>query len=255
MGRQAGIVQIRGTIGDLTFYKTQDGYLVKGKGGVDGDRIKKDPVFQASRESGAEFGRASSAGSLLRKAFKPLLVQTSDNRVISRLTKEIIQVIRADHMNGRGERNVSDGNPELLEGFEFNNRALLKAIVQVPYEAEIDRGTGMAVVSVPEFIPHSDLIIPAGATHLKFVSSGAEVNFSDKKYKAAVSESELIETGTQTEKAFALTSVLPAGSVLPLFLVFGVEFYQKVNGMFYQLNSGASNALKIVSVNAVSAGE
>ncbi len=249
--RQAGIVSIRGSIGDLTFYKTQDGYLVKGKGGVDRARIKSDPVFQASRDSGAEFGRASSAGSLLRKAFRPLLELAADNRVISKLTKEMIGVIRADKLNKRGERNFSDGNPKLIEGFDFNNRALLGTILQVSYDAEIDRESGKAVVSLPEFVPDRDVLVPPGATHLKFVSAGAEVNFKGKKYNTVVSESKLIRTGSQSEKCIELVSVLPAGSILPLFLVFGVEFYQEVNGKVYLLKDGTLNALRIVFVNAV----
>jgi hypothetical protein len=60
MARQKGIIKLEGTIGDVSFYKSKDGYLAREKGGVDGDRIKNDPAFQRTRENGSEFGRAGS---------------------------------------------------------------------------------------------------------------------------------------------------------------------------------------------------
>jgi len=46
MARQKGIIKLKGTIGDITFYKTQDGHLARKKGGIDASRIKSDPAFQ-----------------------------------------------------------------------------------------------------------------------------------------------------------------------------------------------------------------
>ncbi|WP_262708103.1 hypothetical protein [Brumimicrobium glaciale] len=35
MARQKGIIKLTGKIGDLSFYKSKDGYLAREKGGVD----------------------------------------------------------------------------------------------------------------------------------------------------------------------------------------------------------------------------
>jgi len=53
---------LKGPIGDISFYKSKDGYLARSKGGVDKSRIKNDPAFQRTRENGSEFGRAGIAG-------------------------------------------------------------------------------------------------------------------------------------------------------------------------------------------------
>jgi hypothetical protein len=45
MAKLKGILKIEGTLDELTFYKTQDGHLVKTKGGVSADRIANDPNF------------------------------------------------------------------------------------------------------------------------------------------------------------------------------------------------------------------
>ena len=106
MARQRGPLKVQGTLGDINFYKSQDGYLVREKGGVDGKRIKKDPVFQRTRENGTEFGRAGCAGKLLRTAVRPLILN-ADNRVVSRLHQQMMKVIQADLTSARGMKSIS----------------------------------------------------------------------------------------------------------------------------------------------------
>ncbi len=86
MAQQKGHLPVKGRIGNLSFYKTQDGYLVKDKGGISKSRIASDPAFQRARENGAEFGRAGKAGKLLRNALKAVSQKASDGRAVSRLT-------------------------------------------------------------------------------------------------------------------------------------------------------------------------
>ena len=52
MAKQSGIIKLEGTIGDITFYKSQDGLLARAKGGVDASRIQNDAAFQRTRENG-----------------------------------------------------------------------------------------------------------------------------------------------------------------------------------------------------------
>ena len=46
MTRQKGIIKLKGTIGNITFYKTKDGHLAHEKGGIDASRIASDPSRQ-----------------------------------------------------------------------------------------------------------------------------------------------------------------------------------------------------------------
>lgn len=70
MAQQKGIIPLKGTIGNITFYKSKDGFLAREKGSLDATRIANDPAFQRTRENGAEFGRAGKAGKVLRTAFR-----------------------------------------------------------------------------------------------------------------------------------------------------------------------------------------
>jgi len=92
------------------------------KGGIEASRIASDPAFQRTRENGSEFGRGGKAGKLLRTAFRPLLLNSADGRMVSRLKKRMVKVVQEDLVSDRGLRNVIDGESELL--FKFNNSCL-----------------------------------------------------------------------------------------------------------------------------------
>ena len=70
MASQKGIIKLAGTIGNITFYKTQDGYLAKEKTSLDATRIATDPNFVRTRENGVEFGHACRVGGIFRTAFR-----------------------------------------------------------------------------------------------------------------------------------------------------------------------------------------
>jgi hypothetical protein len=58
MARQKSIIALEGTLGNITFFKSRDGYMAREKGGVNPDKIANDPAFERTRENNAEFGRA-----------------------------------------------------------------------------------------------------------------------------------------------------------------------------------------------------
>jgi hypothetical protein len=87
MARQSGILPIEGTIGNITFFKSKDGYMVRQKGGVPADKILTDPAFQRTRENNAEFGRAGKACRLFRNVFRVLVQKAKVHRFISASSK------------------------------------------------------------------------------------------------------------------------------------------------------------------------
>lgn len=249
MAKQKGIIKLRGTIGDITFYKTQDGHLAREKGGIDADRIKNDPAFQRTRENGSEFGRAGKAGKVLRTAMRVLLLNSADSRMVSRLMQSMIKVIQADAVNERGLRNVIDGEAELLTGFEFNIRGKLGTSLFAPYTCAIDRVTGEISVNIPSFIPLNMLSAPSGTTHFKIISAGAAVDFEQEDFVVASSETAILPWDTTDTAVINQVNTVTANSTKPLFLALGVEFYQQVNGSMYSLKNGAYNPLALVQVS------
>ena len=250
MARQKGIIKLKGTIGDITFYKTQDGHLAREKGGIDASRIASDPAFQRTRENGSEFGRAGKAGKVLRTALRALLLNSADGRMVSRLTQQMVKVIQADTTSVRGLRNVIDGEAELLFGFEFNIRGKLGTSLYAPFVGAIDRVTGDITVDLASFVPANMIAAPSGTTHFKIISAGAEVDFETETYVVSTSETGILPWDVTATAAISQRNNVTAASTKPLFLALGIEFYQEVNGAMYPLKNGAFNPLAIVKVDS-----
>ncbi|MFD2918115.1 hypothetical protein ACFS6H_00260 [Terrimonas rubra] len=251
MAKQKGIIKLEGTIGDITFYKSQDGYLAREKGGVDAARIANDPAFQRTRENGSEFGRAGNAGKVLRTSLRGLLQHASDSRMVSRLTQKMVEVIQADSTNVRGLRNVIDGEAELLEGFEFNIQGKLRTTLYAPFTLTIDRAAGALSVMILGFIPAQMITAPGGTTHFKIISAGSEVDFERESYVSATSETPLMRWDSSLTAAITLSNAVTPNSTSPLFLALGVAFYQEVNGVLYSLKNGGFNAPALVKVSGL----
>ena len=251
MARQKGIIKLDGTIGDITFYKSQDGYLAREKGGVSADRIANDPNFQRTRENGEEFGRAGKAGKMLRTSIRGLLQNVADGRMVGRLTQEMVKVLQADVTSVRGKRNVIDGEAELLEGFEFNIRSKFGTTLFAPFTAVIDRVAGTLNVDVASFIPINMVAAPGGSTHFKLMSAGAAVDFENETFEVDTNETAQMPLDSIATAVINLSNSVTANSTNPLFLALGIEFYQEVNGVKYSLKNGSYNALSLVKVNGV----
>ena len=249
MARQKGIIKLKGTIGDITFYKTQDGHLAREKGGIDKSRIMNDPAFQRTRENGSEFGRAGKAAKVLRIALRALLLNSADGRMVSRLTKQMVKVVKADMVSMRGLRNVIDGEVDLLVGFEFNIRGKLGTSLFAPFVANIDRVSGEITVDFASFIPANMIAAPTGTTHFKIISAGAEIDFEGETFVEVHSETAVLPWNSVATAAISQVNEVTPASTKPLFLALGIEFYQEVNGQMYSLKKGAFNPLSIVKVD------
>ena len=251
MARQKGIIKLKGTIGDITFYKTQDGHLAREKGGIDASRIASDPAFQRTRENGSEFGRAGKAGKILRTSLRALLLNSADGRMVSRLTQAMVKVIQADVTSLRGLRNVIYGEAELLAGFEFNIRGKLGTSLFAPFVGGIDRVSGDITVDIAPFIPANMIAAPTGTTHYKIISAGAEIDFEAETFVEAHSETAILPWDAVATVAINQVNAVTPNSTKPLFLALGVEFYQEVNGQMYALKNGAYNPLALVQVSGM----
>ena len=249
MAKQKGIIKLDGTMGDITFYRTKDGYMAREKGGVSAERIMNDPIFQRTRENGAEFGRAGKAGKTLRNSIQALVKTASDSRMVSRLTKQMLKAIQKDPVNPRGERNLMEGDTESLQGFEFNANGKLSTTLFAPYTANLDRTAGEATITFEAFVPTNGIIAPSGSTHFQIVAAAMEIDFQNESFITSFSETNIQSFDTTLGSTIELQNALPEESILPLFLVMGISFYQEVNGERYILNNGAYNALQIIKVS------
>ena len=163
----------------------------------------------------------------------------------------MIRVLKADTTNVRGQRNVIDGEAELLEGFDFNVNSPLTTTLFAPYTATIARATGELTVNIPSFIPNERIAAPDGATHFRIVTSGTEVDFENKTFTSDNKDSGMLPWDAAATAAINLVNAVTANSTHPLFLLLGVQFFQLVNGVQYPLKNESYNTLAIVKVSGV----
>lgn len=250
MPKQIGFLKVEGTLGDVSFYKTKGGYLLRPKNQVSAEKIATDPAYQRTRENNAEFSLAAKASKLLRTALRLQMQEAKDGRVVSRLTTLMLRIAKTDPVSKRGERNVTDGELALLNGFNFNISSDLDNTLKTEYSPVIDRVGGKLSVTIASFTPAKQLLAPAGATHFKVISAGVELDFKNGTMVTASSESALLPLDNIEVTVPDLVNALPANSPNPLFLALGIVFGQQVNGVEYPLKDKTFNALKLVAINS-----
>lgn len=249
MARQKGIIKLKGKIGDLSFYKTQDGHLAREKGGVDAERIQNDPAFVRTRENGAEFGSSAVAGKNLRVALFAMLQTASDNRVVSRLTKVMTDIKNLDATSARGDRNVGvaivlPAAKALLKNFNFNKKAILGSILFKPYSVNTLTG----VITINGLEPVNHINFPAGATHVTLKGAWLKLDFATGLYDLQASNVVNLPINAVATNVVLTPAGVPAGAGTDIFLL-QIEFFQEVNLIQYSLKDGAHNSLTVVDVN------
>ncbi|MDD2797870.1 MAG: hypothetical protein PHV20_04685 [Bacteroidales bacterium] len=248
MAQQKSILKLKGTIGGITFYKSKDGYLAREKGGVDASRIANDPGFARTRENGAEFSNAASAGKLLRDAVRVLGKDASDGRVTARLTQVMAQIKNMDEANARGERHVGEGMAKdeakaLLNGFNFNENAVLGAVLYTPFS--VDAATGE--IKIVALNPQNDISLPSGASHVVLKSGFASINFLTGESEMTVSDPVRIATNAAAQAVSLKPATAPAIEGTHFYLL-SIDFVQSVNNADYSLNNNSYNVLAIVGI-------
>jgi hypothetical protein len=250
MAFQKGVVKLKGEIGDLSFYKTKDGYLAKEKTEISAARIKNDPSFARTRENGEEFLRANKAGKVLRESMKVLTAGIADGRMTARLGKLMSAVVKSDPVNDRGKRHVLAGDLGMINKFQFNVGIPLTQAFSPLYTTTFNRVTGAATVTIQPFEPATLIGAPNEASHYSLLLCVAACNFTEETYvNKLFRTAELPTKNVQTVTLPPLVANITAANTNPVFVALGITFWQEVNGKYYSLQSGNNNAAGVVFVD------
>lgn len=225
MARQRGPNPIVGRIGDISFYKDKvHGYLSRQKGGPTKEQIKRKKSMEAVRKNNSEFGRASKYGSLLRNAFRPLILHCKEYSMSRRLQSLLTAVIKMDESKEPGERDIAKEYLAALQGFELNEAlSYLKF-----FKKDVDIGVNEKGITAKGYCTVSKSLLKK-ADYYKIVSVAASVNFKKKQFLNEVKESELVPCKS---RQFVFEHRLTTADYLFYGLV--VCFYKK-NGKKFEL--------------------
>lgn len=248
MAKNKSLFKVLGTLDDVTFYKSADGYLARIKGGVSKERMMKDPAFERTRENMGEFGHCASMGKMLKSATDGLAKKAKDRRLTSRLQKVMSEVKNLDATSARGKRQVSQGvlteaGKMTLKGFDFNINAPLKSVLDFPIVLDFESGKTV----LEHFKPKEDLYYPEGATHFSLQSAFLNLDFATGVYNIRKSDVLNIPIDLHESTFVMDPNGVPEGSGTQFYFLF-IAFYQEVNGEYYLLKNGSYNVLNIIGV-------
>lgn len=119
-------------------------------------------------------------------------------------------------------------------------------ILFAPYAGAFDRITGEISLDLDPFSPTLRIAAPGGTTHMRLVTAGAELDFENDSFVFEMDDLGILPYTAADTAALNLVAALTANSALPVRGVFGIEFYQEVNGQMYSLKNGAFNSLAVV---------
>jgi hypothetical protein len=245
MAKQTGVLTLKGPVGRLSFYKTRNGYLAREKGGVDKTRIMNDPKYARTRENIREFTDNAKSSKLMRDALRPVISKIGDRRLNLRITQALMQVLKSDEVNVRGERRVKEGDWNLVKDMEMNAGSSLGSTLF--FELQYNDSAASWQVILPAYTPQDMIAVPSGATHYRISATGVGLDFDSGSRSLANSGSTLLSV---LDPALGQTLTVDKGQLggTHFAFVLSVEFIQMVNGVEYAINNRAHNAAKVISV-------
>jgi hypothetical protein len=265
MAKHTGLLNIRGTIANITFYEINGVKIVKSKSSLNRKRIETDPSFKRTRENMSEFGASATIAKTLRVAFHEVINTFKDTTISGRLTAAMKQI----NLQGAGERGQRDfqilNNNIKLEEFLFSKSEVFNTIFKPSYiKPTTNNNRNTITWQIPKFNPLNSINAPKGATHFKLILIAATLsnyNYNPELKTYLPVESALngisktansnihplktkIEADVTLQIHFNFTNPLP--TTVAIVNAIGIVFYQEINQQFYQLTTG--NAMKIASV-------
>jgi hypothetical protein len=246
VAKQKGLIKIRGTIGDLSFYTTQYGDIVRRKWGPDKDTRKNNPAFDKAEKNSTEFGGCSASGKIFRRAVAEILDGITDSELNIRVNSLMFAVKNLDVKSVHGKRNVGTGllNPKaiaLFKDFNFNKDALLGSILRAP--CVIDKDTGR--ITIKGVSEKGAIKFPKGATHACLRAGWARIDFNEKKSEFKITKVKLLARDSKQKNLVLKPSTVPKIKGRNFFIL-RISFHQDQYGKQYAIESKKCNAAAVI---------
>lgn len=116
MAKQSGLHQIRGKVGEHSYYSQTGviGGLIRQINQGMSEKVKTAAAFANTRLNNAEFGQAGRIASVLAKfiepKYRPMILPFSQ----SKMAKQILEIIKQDDTGAWGQRNINDPAGEAM---------------------------------------------------------------------------------------------------------------------------------------------
>ncbi|OAD92639.1 hypothetical protein A7A78_01650 [Aequorivita soesokkakensis] len=243
MAKQVGVIRLKGTIGDVTYYRSKNGgdLARAAGGGYTSESVKNSPSMVRTRENASEFGHCSSVKKHFRLSLAPFLCVRKDGTLHKRMMTLFTELKKMDPVSERGQRNVGQGlttvrGKNLLGNFNFTPACNVAEVLGATLHYDfVNR-----ILEVTNFDIHA-VSFPSGATHMALTLGLLHFDFDTLKYQLKTSVPFYFDKNYSGD-SFQLGVDLPDVSGTSL-AVLGMKFYDKVGETFYLFKS--ANAVGI----------
>jgi hypothetical protein len=239
--------EIRGSVGNTTYFKNEYGQQMKEKGGPSAWQVKNLDRFTNTRHNAAEWKRATAASRLMRHALGDLLRSVKNIRLSGRMNGPLLAALKDDPIHDYGKREVSAGNLSKLVGFEFNHHLPLENALPLNIENCFSLEAGKLALDVPAFRIRKKKGIPKDATHYRLVSCILSIDFDKRTYYQDRQISALHAMGRKAGSPFAIEQMIQPSNEQDCFWLMGIEFYKLVNEKPVLVRGGALRVMLSVS--------
>jgi hypothetical protein len=248
MAKVTSLIELRGSIDDLTFRKTEHGIIAGMKPGPSREKVLTHKNFKRTRRNAAEFKLAIQDARLLRHALGAALNGKTGSSLNGRMNGVFCKAARQDRESDRGCRRASKGATGMLQGFDFNKQLSLAHALPVPLLHELDVERGICQVKVPAFMARKRKGFPAIATHFRIVSGVAMVDFVQEHYRQDVQWGALLPLSKQMPADSCFEHRLEPGAGKVMVQVLGMQFYKLVDGKEVLVKGSAVRVLEAVRI-------
>lgn len=235
MAKITGPFKIKGTLGNINFYVTQNDNLAreKGKTGVSSKEFKSNPIFEKARNHGTEFGHCTKKSRVFRQLASRFNRLAKEGSFAGRANKLLLEILQEDTSQPQGKRTLQQGmqapdSKELLLYFESNKYRPLKQVLKTNYHWNPTNYT----LELADFLAKSDLDWPEEATHVVLATATADWNIEKDSFEASYSpEIELSKEALR--QTIRLSTEKPTAQNLHLsFLFIGFRKHERKKSQF-----------------------
>lgn len=244
MAKQDGIISLKGSIGNLTFSKSQFGYLATRKSGPTRKQVLKSKQFERTRENAADFKTAVRAATLVRRAIRPILKGSTNVWLNGRMNRLLLSAVRSDRTHFRGQKAMQAEALPILKGFEINHQNTFSRRKGVPCKAKKNTRKGVMQLTIPSFIPKTALTPPEGATHFQILSISATLDFNKNTWSNTVERSSLIAISRRKTKPLTLQHAVTIKTGEAQLQAVGILFYKMIDGLEKLLKGGVGQVVE-----------
>ncbi|MDR2275272.1 MAG: hypothetical protein LBF27_30450 [Sphingobacterium sp.] len=234
---------LKGQIGNLVNRKVGDKNVVQTKSS---DKMRQTIWTEAAA---SDFGAASAAGAIIRRAFNTVHQKIHDSGMHNRLVKRMQRVLLGNGKHNPGNQRISEGNIQRLVGFQFNKNCHIYDYLYFDTNVTFT-ASGTTSVHLPELKTQRNFYWPKTCSHIILKIKIVGLSFDKRQVRTIGSqEIELTRYDNQQHEAMTLTFDSPDKDYDTILVSLSTLYLDKRNSYAFLLNSIDLNPAGIIAAH------